>query len=183
MRLPSAAAGRSPIARAPGSPRRSPDCRAGPSSRSVHVKSRPATSGVPSVWNMPGEMSLHVPVRRRLAIVRDVVEPPERRWRSVGSVGSRVVNAADATPGMAASLSRMSLLHAHHALPDRRRRSRGIETLNVCTCSGSHESRLDAAQRLETADHQPGAHQQHQRQRHLDRHAAPVATADARASG
>ena len=46
--------------------------------------------------------------------------------------------------------------------------SPGMAIRSVCSVAGSREPRLHATHRLEGADHQAGADQQHQRQRHLD---------------
>ena len=72
------------------------------------------------------------------------------------------------TPGIAAS--------SFDECPDAARKrvrsgsaicARGMVMRTNCTCSGSREARLHGSQRQKRADHQPGAHQQHERERHL----------------
>ena len=67
---------------------------------------------------------------------------------------------------MAASLSQHLVLHPHHALGIfcNGCRDRGVHDLDLF---GVRESRLHAAQLLKRANHQAGADEQHERERHL----------------
>ena len=135
--------------------------------RSVQVKSRPATSGVPCVRSSPGDTTLTC----RLAGVRPSSATPSTAiaelLRSLPS-GSRVANATDVTPGNAASRSTTSccirVTRSGSATV-----AAGIVRLNVCRRPGSVNPGSTRRKRLEAADHQPGADQQHQRQRELRR--------------
>ena len=77
-----------------------------------------------------------------------------------------VVNAAEETPGIVAILSRMSC-----SMRTTRSGSLtcvpGMEMRRVCTAWGAGEAGIHLAQRLEGADHEAGADQQDQRERHL----------------
>jgi len=73
-------------------------------------------------------------------------------------MGIWLTNPADFTPGIAASFSHPL------GLGDQRFRYRNSHRLQMLRI---RKSRIDLSQRPERTDHQPGAHQQHQRHGHL----------------
>ena len=82
---------------------------------------------------MPGETNLDLPASRLPAILGLPSAVTGKLVRGLVSIGNRVVNAADATPGMAAILSRISccMRVTRSGFGDLVRRDREAERLDV----------------------------------------------------
>ena len=128
--------------------------------------------------HVAGRDELEQPDRRHLRLACRCGPPRTADRASPGPTSVTVdAIATDDTPGTAAILSRIAWCIRTTASGSFTCES-GIDSRTVCTSLRAREPGMDVSQRLERADHQARADQEHQRQRDLrdDQHVARAMT-------